>query len=402
MRPVKSILVSTLLSLLSAGVSAGEWDLGAEVGGELRTFFEEAPRPEQFDTLQPSLLLTGDVRYTFDNRRHKIVFVPYARLDAQDQERTHFDLREAYYRYAGREVEVLVGVAKVFWGVTESRHLVDIVNQTDAVEDIDEEDKLGQPMVKLTLLKSWGQLDLFVLPYFRERPFPGRDGRLRFGLVIDTDQARYEDGDRQWNTDFAVRYSKVIGDWDIGVTGFSGNSREPVFELGTGADDQPVIVPVYTKINQGGLDIQYTKDAWLFKFEGIVREGQGDLFAATVAGFEYTFYGITDSGADLGILMEHLYDGRDTVRAPVTVQDNDLFLGARLALNDTQDTSILAGTITDLEDGSSSGLVEAERRFGNSWKGEVEARFFFFNDEDNVSNAFKDESLITVRMTRFF
>ena len=44
---------------------------------------------------------------------------------------------------------LLVGAAKVFWGTAESRHLVDIINQTDAVEDIDEEDKLGQPMVKV-------------------------------------------------------------------------------------------------------------------------------------------------------------------------------------------------------------------------------------------------------------
>ena len=35
-------------------------------------------------------------------------------------------------------------------------------NQTDGVEDIDSEDKLGQPMVNLTLERDWGALDLYV------------------------------------------------------------------------------------------------------------------------------------------------------------------------------------------------------------------------------------------------
>ena len=70
-----------------------------------------------------------------------------------------------------------------------------------------------------------------------------------------------------------------------------------------------------------------------------MRDGQGDLFAATVAGFEYTFYQIMESNADLGLLAEIHYDGRDEVGAPATAFDNDFFLGARLALNDTQDTS---------------------------------------------------------------
>ena len=49
-----------------------------------------------------------------------------------------------------------VGVGKVFWGVTESQHLVDIINQTDLVENIDTEDKLGQPMLETTWLQNWG------------------------------------------------------------------------------------------------------------------------------------------------------------------------------------------------------------------------------------------------------
>ncbi len=73
--------------------------------------------------------------------------------------------------------ETRVGVRRVFWGVTEFQHLVDIINQSDSVEDIDNEDKLGQPMINLSLVKDWGIVDFFVLPYFRERTFAGAEGR---------------------------------------------------------------------------------------------------------------------------------------------------------------------------------------------------------------------------------
>jgi hypothetical protein len=99
--------------------------------------------------------------------------------------------------------KILLGANKVFWGVTESRHLVDIINQTDLVEDIDEEQNLGQPMVNLLLQRDWGQLDFYLKPWF----------------------------------------------------------REPVLELAEAGDR---LLPFYHQISQLGLDVQYTRDAWLW------------------------------------------------------------------------------------------------------------------------------------------
>lgn len=388
--------------LLTVPAAAGEWEFGGDVAGELRFFPQSPAFPGQLEDFQPSTALTGDIRWTSEDGRHQFVAIPFFRLDGEDDQRTHADLREGYYRYAGNSTELVIGAAKVFWGTTESRHLVDVINQTDAVEDIDEEDKLGQPMVKFSLLKDWGQLDFFVLPFFRERTFPGTRGRLRFDPVIDTDSPIYEDADEEWNTDFAVRYSHYIGNVDFGISAFSGTSREPRFAFNLGTNNQLRLLPIYDQINQLGLDGQYTQGAWLWKFEGIVREGQGDTFAA-VAGVEYTFFGVTKNGADLGVLVEYLYDGRaDDFSVPPTPLDNDLFVGARFAFNDVQDSTILVGTITDLADGSSSGLLEAERRVGANWTAALEARFFFGVDEENILTAFEDDSVLTLRVTRYF
>jgi len=406
-----SALAAALLALAPAlPATAGEWDVGGEIAGEVRYFPVEGRFPGQFDHWQPAAAIQPDIRWDSDDGKHQFVLIPFARIDGQDDQRTHVDLREGYYRYVSDgDWTLLVGAAKVFWGVTESRHLVDIVNQVDGVEDIDEEDRLGQPMVKLSLLKNWGQLDLFILPGFRDRTFPGADGRLRFDPAVDTDAVIFERDDKRGAVDYAARYANFFGAWDVGLSVFHGTSREPRFAL---APDGDALRPVYDRITQGGLDIQYTAGAWLWKGEAIVRAGQGDVFFASVAGFEYTLYQLFGRNWDLGLLAEHLYDGRDdgfvpapfglVSQSPFTVFQNDVFAGARLALNDPQDTEALAGLTTDAEDGSMAMLVEAQRRIGDNWTAELETRLFFNLNPDNIADAFRNDDFITFRLTRFF
>jgi hypothetical protein len=388
--------------MASSPAVGGEFDLSASVGSEARLFFEDGALPGQLETLQPSLLLEGDVRWFSDDQRWDVVLVPYARLDGKDGERTHFDMREAYVRWNGDALSVRAGLAKVFWGVTESRHLVDIINQSDSVEDIDDEDKLGQPMVEISTIRDWGQLSGYIMPFFRKRTFAGEDGRLRFLALVDNDLARFDQGrDDDAGVDFALRYSHYFGDWDVGLSVFHGANREPRLILD---GERGLFAPYYDDITQFGADIQYTNDAWLWKFEGIVRDTPFETFAAAVGGVEYTFYGVSDAGADLGVLVEFQYDGRssDALLQPQTIADNDVFVGTRLALNDAADTDFLGGIVTDVEDGSMSGLVEASRRFGDFWVAEVEGRFFMNTDPDNLLYGFRKDSHLMVRVTRYF
>tara|TARA_B100000676_G_scaffold308145_1_gene368275 strand:+ start:4224 stop:4463 length:240 start_codon:yes stop_codon:yes gene_type:complete len=79
-----------------------------------------------------------------------------------------------------------------------------------------------------------------------------------------------------------------------------------------------------------------------------------------------------------------------------------LFLGARYALNDVDDTQALAVTLIDLEDGTMSFLIEAERRIGDRWKVEAEARLLANVDDTNAFAAFKRDSFVNIRLSRFF
>ena len=154
-------------------------------------------------------------------------------------------------------------------------------------------------------------------------------------------------------------------------------------------------------INQGGLDLQYTKDAWLFKFEGIVRQGQGKTFGAFVAGTEYTLFQVFGGNADIGLLVEYLHDGR-TATAPVTAFEDDIFAGLRLALNDTHDTSVLIGAIFDPSSSETFYSIEAERRLGQNYVIEFRARFFTGAGPGETLFSFSRDDYVQVRLARYF
>ena len=145
---MKTVLSQPLLSLaillpaFAAGSAGASWDVSADLDLTAR-IFAEAPRWAGQDdaTVQTTLGGSAEFRWRGDDARASIV--PTLRYDANDDERSLADLKEAYWAQEGDGRELLAGVNTVFWGVTESVHLVDIVNQTDAVADIDGEDKLG-------------------------------------------------------------------------------------------------------------------------------------------------------------------------------------------------------------------------------------------------------------------
>ncbi len=108
---------------------------------------------------------------------------------------------------------------------------------------------------------------------------------------------------------------------------------------------------------------------------------------------------ILDTDADLGLLFEYLYDGRDLDAAPITFFEDDLFVGTRLAFNDIHDTAVLVGGIIDWEDQSTALFVEAERRLGQQWKLEIESRAFVNVNRASRLDSFRRDSFITVRLS---
>ena len=396
---IESMLRRNSFAILLALASANSWseEWSGNIAGEFRYFPKESIDDRQFEGTNLSISAQPEYYRRWDNGDQSFIFTPFVRIDQNDSERSHFDIRELAWLEVSDAWELRAGIRKVFWGVTESQHLVDIINQTDLVENLDGEDKLGQPMVNLALIRETGTLDLYLLPGFRERTFPGEDGRLRSGLVVDTDNPVYESSAEEKHVDFAARWSQFIGIWDIGLSYFNGTSRDPRFVLNNDGD---ALLPVYDLINQTGLDVQATLGDWLWKLEMISRGGQGDRYAALTGGFEYTFVGIYETQYDLGVIAEYLYDDRDD--EATTPFANDMLLGARFTFNDVQSTEILAGFIFDLDNSGQMFNLEASRRLGDAWKLSIESRIFTGLDNDDPLYSFKEDSHLQAELAWYF
>jgi hypothetical protein len=396
-RPCSNIakVLGVVSLVLSASAAANEFELSGKVGTELRYFFDDAIYPKQMKQSQASVMLETEFYWGWNNGSDSVIFKPFYRQDNQDDERSHGDIRELSYVHASDDWELRAGIRKEYWGVTEFGHLVDVINQTDTVEDTDGEDKLGQLMLNLSVVNDWGIVDVFLLPGFRQRTFTSEEGRLRGVLTVDKHHVSYQSGAKDQHLDFALRWTHNLGDFDIGSYWFHGTNREPVLSLAQDGE-RLVLRQYYNQMDQLGLDVQATLGDWLYKFETIFRSTQEQDFWATQFGFEYTYVGIVDSSADLGLLMEHSWDsrGEGELSSPGASLQNDLFLGARVAFNDMQSSEVLIGMGSDLEHNAYTFIVEASRRFGDSVKATLDVRLLQSNDPiDQLFSVKQDDHL---------
>ncbi len=392
------VLAAALLGLVPGTAPAQRSEWSGEVALEARRFPEPPLSPLQHgDNL--SAAVRPQYYREWDGGRRSFRLELFGRVDQGDDERTHADVRELSWTWVSRDWEVTAGIGRVFWGVTESLHLVDIVNQTALVENPDGEDKLGQPLLRLALIRDWGTLEAFVLPGFRERTFPGPEGRLWPALPLAP--AVYESPRRRSHVDGALRWSHSTGIWDLGLSVFRGTSREPRLVIATDPFGRPrAIVPVYDIIDQAGVDVQATLEDWLWKLEWIRRRGQGPDFTALAAGFEYTFYGVLETAADVGLVAEYLHDSRDDAfQAPF---QDDVFVGLRLTLNDVQSTELLAGVIADRRSGERFYSVEASRRLGESWTVSLEGRWFSGGEPGSLLHALRNDDYLQLEAAWHF
>ena len=369
------------------------------VGGEARLFPNSALHLGQKDD-SISFVAQPEYYHEFESGS-SFTFVPFYRFDSADRERTHFDIREFTFLWLKEDFELRLGVRKVFWGTTEILHLVDIINQTDLAENVDAEDKLGQPMANISFSRDWGTFDLYWLPYFRERTFVGTGGRLRGSAVVDEDRTQYESGAEEWHSDWAFRYSHFFGDWDIGLAQFVGTSREPTLLSDTDPEGNAIKIPRYEQILQTSLDLSFVSGEWLWKGEALYRTGQGnDDYFAWTGGFEYTFTRVWNSQMDLGVIGEWMFDTRED--EATTAFENDLAGGIRLALNDSASTEALFGWVQDLNSSARFLFLEASRRFGDHLLLTAELRTFLNQPADDFLFDQRADEIMQIELAYYF
>lgn len=365
---------------------------------ELRVFPETAIDARQADsTLSFSAL--GRADYEWDGGRTKLAISPFVRHDSADVERSHADLREFEIRHRDGDFDWRAGIGRVFWGTTESVHLVDIINQTDLVESVDGEDKLGQPMASLAWTTHLGVFTGFVLPYFRERTLPGVAGRLRGPVPYEQGAAVFESGEGRKHIDTAVRWNYSDSGLDVGISHFAGTAREPHFQL-LNNPPEPTLLPVYDQIRQTSLDLNFVVGSWIWKLEALHQANPVKSYNAAVGGFEYTLTNTEPQAPEIGLLSELIWDSRG--RTSPSPNQRDIFFGLRLSLNDVDGSEMLAGVTQDLQHSGRFVSIDASRRIGNDATLSLKLRLIDSSAPVDPLSALSHDDHLLVEYTQHF
>jgi len=369
------------------------------------------------DRAQQSLSAQLSASTEFAGGSNLLALEIFGRWDSDDAQRSHTDLRELSITHIADRWQLQAGVGQVFWGVVEFNHLIDVVNQTDLVENPDGEDKLGQPMVTFTALPDWGSVELYVLPAFRTRTLPGISGRLTFALPIDRGAAEFESGAGKNRVDGLLRVSTQLGGVLFDVYHFNGTRRTPRFEVGerpAGGGTELFLIPNYETVKQTAIAAQANAGDTAFKLEALQQDGGPESYWAAAAGLEHTFVGLLGGSADLGAVVEYHYDsrGRDAFDS---FFESDLALGARFAANDINDTQALLGVVWDTSAKEWIVQLEASRRLNDRWSLSLESRWFAGGDAvgsdasvadlldtQNKLGSVQRDDYIQLEFTRFF
>ena len=360
-----SLIVSIALTLLATNSIASEFPLAGgdwthEMGAEIRSFSE--PGINNQEQQHFSFSYQGEYYRAWDYS--SFTFKPFVNIDVLDNERRRFDFREFYWDFAADTWDVAIGFNKVYWGRLEFYNIVDIVNQTDLA--VNQDEKFGQPMIKFGWENSKGLLEFLIITGFRERSFPGPDGRLGLPFPVDTNNSTINNSAEIPGIDLAVRWTQSVGNnTEISLSHFSGLSREPDFGLNFDLDNLKLI-PIYETIEQTGLELEWLYEGWVVKFEAKNVSGQDERFQVLSAGVEFTFSDIFSTGHDITIIAEQINDSREEVSP--SFLERDYAMGMRWAANDEAGSEALLGFLLDPETDERLVAIEGSRRFGENFK----------------------------------
>ena len=319
-----------------------------------------------------------------------------ARGDEKDSGRRITEARQAYLRTPLAGFDVFVGNRQEFWGKTESKNVVDVINQSDAAANEGKSGKLGAPSISAERYLDIGDLQLWYISSFREKTFNDSDAHPSSGLPVNSAQyARKVGKDAD---DFAARFSSFAGDWDLSGSVFYGTARDPILSV---ASDGSALNPYYALQKSIGLEAQYTGDVTLLKWESL-HGTQSSLigahdFAAAVAGIEYTYYGPFETIWDFGLIGEIQHDDR-----PQAAANQFVVAGVRLVFNDIADSNILFLASVDRKADQSFVSLEASRRINDVTSVKLTSQFYNARTATSAFGQLSDDDAVTLTLNMFF
>jgi hypothetical protein len=384
---------SLLLSLPIVSLTADSASAQATLSISAQASAYAASTPEHAlagAPLEAAIEFDGRFASEFRNGEIEIDGRPFLRFDPTG-DRSRFDLTEASLTRLDDFWEVSIGMKEIAWGVAESRNPVDGLNQRELVGVADDYRRLGQLSLNLTVMRRWGTIDAFLLPWFRERSFTGHAGMLWSPYPVEASRGSFESGDGPRPVDWAIRWRHSLGPVDVSLTHLQGNLREPDFD--TMPDDTNGFShrPRYSDGGQSGLAVQAVTGSWVWKLEVLTADPERGRYVSAAGGLEYAI------GDYLALFLEYSGDSRGG--QALTSFQNDLFAGARLFLPDGQ---LRLGTFTDLGHGNSVLSLSLDWRLGAAAVIGFEAGIFLGDQAEEPALARRQHSAVALRLSRYF
>ncbi|WP_010138884.1 hypothetical protein [Oceanicola sp. S124] len=380
--------------------------------------------------------------------------------------RNMFNPAELNYSASFGNWSLLAGYHTENWGVAESRSVMNVMNPTNNADPMIEDSLLGTPMVNLNYSTAVGTFSAYALLGFTEPTYADGDGaRFRSPLEWDSSRAEYEESENERKVDLALRYSGFFdiggGSLDLQATYFNGTSREAVglpgcvasfgtvteaicnqaneliklaYEAGLDLDlggldpdtsiiddildlidpdladdllallsNQPVlgVVPYYQKVEQFGLSGVYAINDLQLRFEASHHETSSGDYLSAVVGGDYTFNNFFAGKGDLTVAVEYLYDDRSPVQ-PLTVFENDVFLGLNYRFNNTNATELKMGVFHDIDSQARLYTLGLSTRLTDATSIQMNATHVDTNGFNDPLAFIDNDSFLELKFTSYF
>ncbi|MBJ57214.1 MAG: hypothetical protein CMP24_03110 [Rickettsiales bacterium] len=352
-----------IIFFLQSGYSEDfDWEINSETGIIIKEFHKNEAYSNQQNTY--SSFIKSEIFFDFKND-FEFLMEPYFRYDHHDKYRSLFNFKENNITYYYNDIQLKAGISEVFWGITESKNLVDIINLKD-VTDGEQKAKLGQSLLAFSnYSEKFGSLDFFYLPFFKNSSQIGKEGRLRLSKPIENYNIVYEGGAGSKVPSWALKWEHSFGVIDLSLQGFRGNSRESS-TIAKLENSQLKYFQGYERISQIGTYFQVISGPIIYKLEAIKRNGQKNAknirenFFSYTLGLEYLTNNLFENKWDLTSFIEYHNDDRNNDSTDIF--QNDLFLATRLNFNNIEGTEFFTSITLDTDGGGNTSTLELSSR----------------------------------------
>jgi len=441
-----------LISILASTAYAQGLTYEGELTFTARQFTRDGIQAGQ-PTSGTSFITEGRIGANADLSFGQIAIELYGRGDSRTSTDV-LDIQKAYFTTGNDFVNILVGSDVVFWGTAESFNPTNIINQNDQFSRVEQERKLGQPMVNINFeTGALGTLSFYGLLGFREPEFGSASTRPRFGSIPDDSRAMFQSASH--DLDLAIRNTNTISlsssSLDYAVSYFEGTNRSPVILPGCANLSAPVTaatcnavnadirtafetltpggpgtllnqittlttpatnifllggnsvgtVPYYQQMQQVGLELAYASGDWLWKFEGTRRFVSNEDYLSGVVGAEYRFNGIFGAAGDLTVAAEYTFDNRSVLQ-PVTVFDDDIFASLRYDFNNRLSTSVSLSSLYDVNTDGAVFNLDVSSRVTDSTRVNLSATHINSSNPSDPLTALNNDDFYELSFSYFF